>query len=294
MKKYLKKFYLILILLNLTTLQANEADIKETDLNITASFDKAFIGIPKGVLGRGEPFYGTLDEALVKIPNLKKFTKKLPTILYMQGSGAFDKGKTFREWLTGEGGYIFIAPNTHAIENRPTYSFPAPKNLHEKVHACRQAEIAEFVKRADELGFVDLNHTFLMGYSEGALAVARYDGDEFIGRMVLGWSCEPGYYTDYPKVGAKIDDPFLNIIGRDDQYFGKQSPWNNAYDNEGHCGDALFRFTNAKVVLLPNTGHNITKNPFTKNELLSFIELFKNHRIPKKTKPKPQKKKTTK
>ncbi|HIO95286.1 MAG TPA: hypothetical protein EYG67_00505 [Campylobacterales bacterium] len=255
----------------------------QEDSNFSNSFNKAFIGIPKGVLGIGEAFYGTYDEALVKFPNLKSYLKKLPTVLYMQGSETFKKGKIFREWLTKEG-YFFFAPNTHTTKNRPTYSSPVPKAHYEKVHAYRQAEISQFVSRIKELPFVDLNRTFLMGYSEGALAAARYSGDEFLGRIILSWSCEGGYYTDYPKVGAnQQDDPFLNIIGQDDPYFREKNPWNSAYDNKGHCGDALFKFKHAKVVLLPNIGHDITQSPFTKNEILNFIDIFKNHRIKKST-----------
>lgn len=243
------------------------------------SFDKAFIGLPKGFLGLQEPFYGTLDEALTKFPALKTTEEQRVTILYMQGSGKFSKGPTFREWITGEAGYIFFAPNTHTGKDRPTYSSPVPKSHYEAVHDYRQAEISQFIARIDELPFIDKNRMFLMGNSEGAFAAARYAGKEFVARIALSWSCEPGYYTDYPKVGASYKmDPFLNIMGRDDAYFGKDNPWNNQYDNEGHCGDALFRFNNAKVVLLPKTGHNVMANQFTRDEVLSFIEMFQDHR----------------
>jgi predicted esterase len=291
MQKYLTALYMILISLNIV--QAEEINLGRVDCNQTAknysnfsdSFNRAFIGIPKGVLGIAEPFYGTYDKALIKIPNLKNYTKKLTTVVYMQGSNRFNSGKTFRKWIT-EAGYIFFAPNTHTSRDRPTYSSPVPKSIYEEVHAYRQAEIDLFVKRVKELPFIDKNSIFLMGYSEGALATARYSGDEFIGRIVLGWSCEAGYYTDYPKVGAKEGDPFLNIIGRDDQYFGKQNPWSSAYKNEGHCGDALFKFTNAKVVILPNIGHNLLKSPFLKDEILNFIKSFKDIRAKKEVKKK--------
>ena len=246
----------------------------------TDSFDKAFIGLPEGFMGLTEPFYGTYDEALMKFPGLKDSSEKLPAVIYMQGSGKFSKGPTFREWITGDAGYIFFAPNTHTGKNRPTYSSPVPKAHYEAVHAYRQAEISLFVARMDELKFIDKDRMFLMGNSEGAFAAARYAGKEFVGRIVLSWSCEPGYYTDYPKVGASYKkEPFLNIMGRDDAYFGKNNPWNNQYDNEGHCGDALFRFKNAKIVLLPKTGHNVMANPFTKWEVLNFIEMFKDHKV---------------
>lgn len=249
------------------------------------SFDQAFIGIPKGVAGLDAPFYGSYAEALEKVPGLKEVTTTHPTVLYMQGSGKFSKGPTFREWITGDLGWVFFAPNTHVSSKRPKYSSPVPKEIYEEIHTFRQAEIDQFVKRIDELPFVDKDRLFLMGNSEGAFAAARYAGKEFAGRLILSWTCEPGYYTNFPKVGAKYKtDPVLNVVGRDDVYFGKDSPFNNQYDNKGHCGDALLRYNHAKVVLLPNTGHNVMANPFTKGEVLSFLKMFKDHRVNLKAK----------
>ncbi len=290
MSRYLKIFYIIL--LQVVLIQAKEIDVGKVDCNLTQkeyknfldSFNKAFIGIPKGVLGIDKPFYGTYNEALIKIPNLKNYTKRLPTVLYMHGSKGFNSGKIFRKWIT-EAGYLFFAPNSYGSRDRITYNSPISKDIYEKVHSYRQAEIDLFIKRLNELPFIDKKRMFLMGYSEGAVASARYSGGEFVGRIVLGWSCEPSYYTKYSKVGADRNDPFLNIIGRDDEYFGKQNPWNNAYHNEGHCGDALFKFKNAKVVLLPNIGHNLLKSHFIKDEILNFIERFRDFRV-KKTKKK--------
>ena len=241
-------------------------------------FEQGFIGIPAGVAGLLEPFYGSLSEAKQKVPTAFKSDKKFTTVFYMQGSGKFSKGVTFRKWITGEAGHVFFAPNSHEGKGRPTYSSPAPKYIYEKVHEYRQAEIKYALSRISEIPFIDETKMFLMGNSEGALAAARYAGGEFKARMVLSWTCEPGYYTDYPKVGSSHKDhPFLNIVGRDDAYFGKFSHYNKKYNNEGHCGDALFRYQNAKVVILPNTGHNVMTNPFTKPEVLGFIEMFKDY-----------------
>ena len=247
-------------------------------LGFENTFEQGFIGIPAGIAGLTRPFYGSLSEAKETVPDAFKSDEKLTTVFYMQGSGEFSKGSTFREWITGEGGYIFFAPNSHEGEGRPTYSSPAPKHIYEKVHEYRQAEIKYALSRLSEIPFIDRSKMFLMGNSEGAFAAARYAGKEFKARMVLSWTCEAGYYTDDPKVGSSYKNhPFLNIVGRDDAFFGKFSHLNKKYNNEGHCGNALFRYENAKVVLLPNTGHNVMDNLFTKPEILSFINMFKDY-----------------
>ena len=250
------------------------------------TFNQGFIGIPVGVAGLTEPFYGSLAEAKEKVPDAfkqennsdKHSDKKLTTVFYMQGSGEFTKGRTFREWITGEADHVFFAPNSHQGKGRPTYSSPVSKDIYEEVHDYRQAEIKYAVSRLSEIPFINTSKMFLMGNSEGGFAAARYTGKEFKARIVLSWTCEKGYYTDNPKVGSSYKKhPFLNIVGRDDAYFGKSSELNKKYNNEGHCGDALFRYKNAKVVILPNTGHNVMANPFTKPEILSFIKMFKDY-----------------
>ncbi len=236
-------------------------------------FNDAYIGIPKSITGSND-FYGSLSLAKKEIPELISFENNLKTVFYMEGSGKFSKGDTFRKWIV-KAGHIFFSPNSYASKDRPTYVSPIPKENYEEIHAYRQAEITLFINRLNEVPFINTKSMFLMGNSEGAFAAARYNGKEFKARIVLSYSCEPGYYTDYAIIGADFrKDPFLNIMGRDDAFFGANNVWNNAYNNKGHAADALFRFKNAKVVILPNTGHDVMSNQFTKEEVINFIDRF--------------------
>jgi len=45
-----------------------------------------------------------------------------------------------------------------------------------------------------------------------------------------------------------------------------------------------FKFTNAKVVVLPNTTHNLLKSPFIKDEILNFIDIYRDIKSDKKSK----------
>lgn len=246
--------------------------------NFENTFNRSFIGIPSGLAGLSEPFYGTLEEVKVKLPDIFLSKQERTTVFYMEGSGKFSKGFTFREWITGEAGHIFFAPDSYQGEGRPTYTTPASKVLYEKVHQYRQAEINYAVSRLSELLFIDQSKMFLMGNSEGGLAAARYTGNEFKARIILSWACEAGYYTDFPDLGSHPDKhPILNIMGQNDNFFGKDSALNQHKNIQGHCAKALSDYKNAKIVLLPNTGHNLINNPLIKSEILSFIEMFKDY-----------------
>ena len=239
------------------------------------TFNQSFIGIPTSISNSDQPFYGTLAEAKQKLPSLFTSNTNIQSqasVIYMEGSGHFNKGYTFRRWIVEDAGLIFVAPNSFQSKLRPVYTTPASKVVYELVHEHRQAEIHYLLTRLNEIQFIDKSKLILMGNSEGGLAVARYSGNEFIGRIVLSWTCENGYYTDYPDVAdTSRNSPFLNIVGENDKYFGKNSVFNKQYETEGHCEKALRQHKYAKVIVLKNTGHNVMVNPITKREVISFL-----------------------
>ncbi len=80
----------------------------------------------------------------------------------MQGYRTFRLGDKIRKWVT-EAGYLFFAPNSYALKNRPTYNLVAPQKFLEKIHNYNLAEIDLFIKRLDELSFIDRDRMFLVG-----------------------------------------------------------------------------------------------------------------------------------
>lgn len=255
------------------------ANMMETYPDFPQSLNRAVVGVPAAMLAGDEDFYGYYED-LAGLDFVEGATA--PVVVYMHGSSnAFDHSGDhpvlkwdygYATWVT-EAGYIFVAPDAHAIGERPTFSSPVPKEAYEAVNQIRQAEITQAAAALVGDSFVDTDEMYLMGVSEGAVAAARYHGGEFKGRMVLSWSCEPGYFTDLPKVGAGSSDPFLNIVGFRDFYYGKDAPYSTGYNNSGNCANhlSLAGFTNAKVIIYPDTGHGVTYNQFMKDDLLGFL-----------------------
>jgi len=242
--------------------------------NFQEIYTKAYIGIPKGYGGLNEPFIGFMDEFVESYPNFAP-TIKIPTVLYMHGSGDFVRGDTYRDWIVKDLGFAFICPHSHIIPNRPRYISPAPKNEYKKVHRLRQAEIKYTSKKMRKLPWVDTQKMFLMGNSEGALATGIYQGNEFRARIILAWSCEDGYYSDDTEIGGHTDEPILSIIGTEDEYFGVDSKFAHPkHKIQGHCIEALLEHANSKVVVLPKTKHNLTDNPYTKYEIINFLKFW--------------------
>lgn len=240
--------------------------------NIEDTYKYAFIGIPKGFGGLKKPYFGTLNKFKKKYPDFSA-KEKISTILFIHGSKGLGKGEAYRKWIV-EAGFIFFAPNSFKVENRPTYTTPAKLKDYEKVHKLRQDEIQFNLKKLKNISFIDKKHLFLMGNSEGGLAAAAYKGRAFKGRIITAYSCENGYYSKDFKLGVKKCEPFLNIIGTQDEYFGKDSKPNKKHKVSGNCTQALLKYRKAKVVLLPQTKHDITTNIYVKEDIVSFLNYW--------------------
>ncbi len=241
--------------------------------NFDDTYKYAFIGIPKGCGGLKSAFFGTLDTFKKAYPNFI-CKESLNTIFYMHGSIGLSKGEVFRKWFVQDGNFIFFAPNSFKIKNRPTYKSPAKISQYQKVHKLRQAEIYYSLKKLKELNFIDKKKMFLMGNSEGGLAAAYYKGKEFKARIVTAFSCEDAYYSQDFKIGARKKDPFLNIIGTHDEYFSNESKTNQNYEVEGHGTKALLKFKNAKIIILAQTKHDLTLNAYVKEDIINFVKFW--------------------
>lgn len=242
--------------------------------NFKDTYKYAYVGVPKGFGGISESFYGSFDEFNQKYPNIEE-SREFPTLLYMHGSSGLYRGEVYREYIVEELGFIFFAPASHKIKDRPTYKSPAKASVYNKVHKIRVSEIYYNHKKLKKLDFVDNKNIFLMGNSEGGLAVAIYMASSFRGRIVTAFSCESSYFYKNFKLGSKKSKPFLNIIGTDDEFFAKDTVLNKKFKVNGNGIEKLKEYKNAKVVILPKAKHDLTTNIYVKDEVLSFLRLWR-------------------
>ena len=241
--------------------------------DIEETYNYAFVGFPKGFGGIKKPFYGTYDEFKKKYPKIK-VSKEYSTVLYMHGSSGLYRGEVYRNYIVEELGFIFFAPNSHKIKNRPIYQSPTKLKEYIKVHKVRVAEIDYNYRKLKQNSFINKKNIFLMGNSEGGLAAAIFKSNKFRGRIVTAFSCESSYFYKNFKLGSKKSEPFLNIIGTDDEFFAKDTKLNKNYKVTGNGIEKLKNFENAKVVILPKAKHDLTLNIYLKDEILSFLRLW--------------------
>ena len=241
--------------------------------NFDDIFRYAYVGFPKGFLGLKKPFYGLFEEFNQKHTNIEK--KRYPIVLYMHGSSGLSRGEVYRKYIVEEAGFIFFAPNSHKIKNRPIYKSPAKEKHYIKVHKIRVAEIEYCLNKLKKLPYVDKKNIFLMGNSEGGLAAAVSKTEGFRARIVTAFSCENSYFYKNFKVGFKKHTPFLNIIGTHDEFFSKKSKLNKNLKTNGHGIELLKKYYNSKIVVACKAKHDLTKNIYVKDEILNFLKLWK-------------------
>ena len=108
--------------------------------NFIDTYNYSFVGFPKGFGGIKKAFYGSFNEFKKKYPNIHE-KKRYKILLYIHGSSGLSKGTLYRKYIVEELDFIFFAPNSHKLKNRPSYKTPATQNSYIKVHKVRIAEI---------------------------------------------------------------------------------------------------------------------------------------------------------
>jgi len=137
----------------------------------------------------------------------------------------------------------------------------------------------------------------LMGTSEGAMTVTRFDDQKYgrmiVGRIIASYACEYNYMHSSPEhalFGGQLEVPTLNLIGTEDPFFGPPAHG----DFEGSCawkiaqtgwgateitGTAYKQMLSqgimrGLVTTFPGAGHDITltHNHGVRDVLLDFLQ----------------------
>ena len=192
--------------------------------------------------------------------------RRLPTVIYLHGcTGLGDLD--FLKRLAAAG-FAVIAPDSFARRYRPLQCDPKSKtgghNLF--VYEFRLAEIAFAVQRAVELAWVDRRNLFLIGSSEGGVAVALYRGDEFNARVIAQWTCHGAPIVR--GIAAPPGEPILAIVHRDDPWYAPD----RTRGQGGDCGRFMERGPASRsIVLAGGGGHDVFKDPSNVATILAFL-----------------------
>ena len=207
-----------------------------------------------------------------KFKDAPAVTGHFPIVIFLHGSSGLGL-KAIGEWQLwlASLGVASLAPDSFTLPDRITYTSPVDKATYEKIHALRASEIVAALATLREQPWVDPTRIVLAGTSEGSVAVARYAGSEFAGRIVYSWSCEPNYFVVEAKNAFETDKPVLNVISSVDPYFSQANPWLGNPAAKGHCADALKDNKRASIVLIPGAPHTLINLPQARSATTAFV-----------------------
>ena len=189
-----------------------------------------------------------------------------PAVLYAHGCTGIGN-VDFLQTLAAQG-FIVIAPDSFVRLHRPLQCDPENQTggYNPFIYEFRLAEIAYAAEQLLALGGVDPRRLYMIGTSEGAVAVALYRGDEFSGRVIAQWTCHGAPVI--AGLAAPADEPILAVVHKGDPWYG---PARTAAQT-GHCGDFMAgRPKSRSIVLDGEDTHFVYRDPAILDAVLTFL-----------------------
>ena len=233
--------------------------------DLERTWEQAHVAAPPEEGNKSQYFRMSSKEAKAFFGGYRK--GKTPIVLFMHGCTGFKSEDRKVIKKIASAGYFVVAPDSMARDFRPLQCSSRAKQggNHPYVFDFRQAELNYALDQLWRQSWVDWDNMFLVGVSEGGLAVAHYRGDYFRGRVITQWTCHGSPIVQGLSVPLKT--PVLAIVRRND-------PW---YDDEGSeqsgdCG-AFFgdRAGSKSIVLEDGKKHDVMKVDAMMEEIIQFL-----------------------
>lgn len=192
----------------------------ETEMaDLKASWQAAYVALPPSMTGAA-PILGTWRGAAVQdFLAGHAGDVRVPAVVYLHGCSGFGaEGNAYRHFLSLRG-FAFFGPDSLARPERRRNCDPSQHaaGLRGSATPLRLAELRYALAQIAGLEWVDHSHVYLIGFSEGAAAAARYDGHAFAGLVLTGWHCHGG--PENHGIALPPALPVLDIVSAHDPWY---------------------------------------------------------------------------
>ena len=238
--------------------------------DIEVSWQAGYTGLPAALTGSGPVLGNWRSDALQRTLGRLDSNQQVPAVLYLHGCTGFgSEGNAYRLFLTLQG-YAFFAPDSLARPERRRNCDPSSHaaGLRGSTGPQRLAELRYALSQIAELPWVDHSRLFLIGFSEGAAAATRYDGDAFAGVVLTGWHCHGG--ADNHGLALPAGLPFLSIISAHDPWYPQLNGRTCAQFADGRPRSRSLLLSQATHVLLTSSESEAAQ--LSRQAILEFLD----------------------
>ena len=219
------------------------------------------------------------DEAAIYLPdaskplelNQVKLDKTYPVVIFMHGCnglGSYGRENDNKDWgiLLAQQGLVVVMPDSMARKDRKPSCDPKTLKggLFPPVHDMRLEEIRFASDEIKKQPWFDGKNLFLMGFSEGAVAVVRTRLSGFRGVIATGWTCTNAKVPAFDGIFLPPETPLLTINYADD-------PWFTTENVQGSCENKSTGRLNAQNLTINGRGHGTYRNEQARQAVVNFI-----------------------
>ena len=205
----------------------------------------------------------------IKITDIKT-AQPLPVVVYLHGCTGivdwhdYDWGRTL-----SSSGYIVVMPDSMARKGRTSNCSPSRQtgsNSFPQAYEYRQQEISYDMDQIQQNNWANKNKVFLMGHSEGGIAVASSTHNMLRGNVILAWTCTFRNNPTLDGIKSPKEIPILAVAAKYDE-------WRVGKASEGRCADKADG-RNLIQIDLNGREHATTKYSESKPAVLKFLQQF--------------------
>jgi len=224
--------------------------------NVELSWDKGIVLAP--------------DTAERLDTNKPKLTGNHPALIYLHGClGLVDHDVQWGREVARQGFFV-VMPNSFSRPNRQRNCNPNTKTGGHWPQSWRyrQEEIAYALAKLRTLPWIDKEKIFLMGHSEGGIAIATGVFPSFRGLIISGWTCTHKNFFELDGIAAPPDIPTLVLYwDRDPWYFGTPM--------EGTCLQHSEGRKDFQQILLRGSAHDTQQSKEFRDAVREFLKKYK-------------------
>ena len=199
---------------------------------------------------------------------LSELKNKFPVVIYLHGCAGINRDALNWGSYISSLGFIVILPNSMARNGRISNCDPKLKKgngAFPMARKYRQQEIDYSLSQTINISWAQRQNIFLMGHSEGGIAVAQSPHSEFAGEIISGETCTNRNNPIYDGIFAPLNMPVLAIASIHDEWH------ENKPAVKGRCADkAQGRFFFEQVDL-PGFTHPTYGSPVAREAVKDFL-----------------------